>query len=748
MLREIDLSIPYGRVVGICSLDDREPSALVSLLGQLEQPSSGTVQFPPVTTTQTPSQSAQVAVALADQMLIPEMSIRDNLFVGNSLFARRFRWSRKDQWALASALLEEFSLPRDGKSTCLSFDRAQRLAMAVCRTLLIPANCYLFDLIDAGLTDSLRQVFHRRIRRLADEGKCVVLSGNSIEKLSECCDDLILISNGKVLYVGPAAQHNADLMRCFVANSIPLLRKSVSTAFHSLRSESIRLEPILENARYLVETIASGPQYCFGYVALGAPTRTALSPGFPKSVRRRLIDHASHTAGPTSKDFVVDGRRVRQFVQRNDNGSCCFAAYLEELDKTHQLRTYAWVDAIMQECVEALSISGTEAHALEASRHSKRLDSLGELAGGIAHDLNNSLAAIMNASELLKVENSQRDLDHGIDLVIRAAESAGTMTKKLLSFSRRGMSELKPISIHTVIDDATLILGRSIDKRVVIRQNFAAESPTVMGDTGELQNVFVNLALNSWNAMRESGGAIRIETKNETFESPKQIGKLQVDAGEYVRIRVADTGCGMPTDVQARAFEPFFTLKPEGQGSGLGLATAFGAIAEHKGAISIRSVIDEGTVVSIWLPVESEHAVSRSESSNIASGEGTILVCDDEPSILHSMRRQLELLGYAVMTANNATECIKLYQEHHTKIDLVLLDYVMPDLNGRACFLKLKEISPTVHALLVTGYRHEESLDQLFQDGILGVVTKPYRLAVLAKRVRSAIAESRSNAPK
>ncbi len=791
LLCDVDLRFPVGRVVGVCSLASQESMALVSLAAGKISRFAGQLTFPLAAQRKSalkPFRGRPLVrshVVVEDHAFLPDLSVQDNLLAGTQTFLRRFL-GKKSGYRTAQDLLNQFGLPADPQARCDVFDKAQRTAMSICRALLNPADVYVFANVKAALSDRARIAFRSQIGRLADEGALVLIVEDSVDELTGYCDDQILLCRGRVAQHGPASLYPIEIQRCLVAQTIPRLRQASAIAFRTSLGDMTRIRSMLTKTLELSETLAPSQRYCIGYVDVGIEHEIVASLGVSTQIQNKLLNVMSdgpHRSSARSR-LRIDGNRISVFSAAHHGNGCCFVAYLcsdqeqeSEIPETNGVNKFdetrpnkrkfsppradptsassvtaaqaspsegelfyaKQIPSVAKEAVLALASKVGEIRAQQTQRHSRRLESLGELAGGISHDINNWLTAIMNRAEVLKAENRQSELFEGIDSIIGATQSAGAITGKLLAFARRGMAEFSAISIHDVIDDSILILGRSIDKRVIIRRNLNAGSPVINGDASELQNVFVNLAINSWKAMQETGGAIRISTSNQTFTESTNIGSASLPAGEYVKIIVADTGVGMSPESVDKAFEPFFTLRTNGSGSGLGLATAQGAVLEHRGAITLTSQKGVGTEVTIWLPNAMPGTKLPSETNRLDGGDGTILICDDEPMVLRSMEKQLRLLGYRVIAARNATECIETYLQRHHEIDLVLLDFIMPDMDGHSCFLRLKKIDPTIIAMLVTGYRQDSKVSDLFASGIRGIVHKPYRLKTLSKQIRALI---------
>ncbi len=383
----------------------------------------------------------------------------------------------------------------------------------------------------------------------------------------------------------------------------------------------------------------------------------------------------------------------------------------------------------------------TQTRTLEDQlRQAQKMDVVGQLAGGIAHDFNNMLGAVLGNAELLAMElQEQSELQQYVGTILRGAQRASELTRKLLAFSRKGKMLSTPADVHQTINESVALLERSIDPRITIQKRFNANERIVIGDPTLLQNVFMNLAVNARDAM-PNGGTLTFSTSNVELDAQYcRDHPFNLKPGVYVEIDVSDTGWGMSHDVLERVFEPFFTTKPVGKGTGLGLAAVYGTIKEHNGAIFVSSEPGIGSVFKVFLPVGLGQQLSAADESDVIQGTGTILVVDDEMVVRRTARSLLLSLGYDVLMAADGDEAVEVYRRHQPDIRLVLLDMVMPILSGRDTFLKLRELDPGVAVLFTSGFSYEQRIDDLLAMGARGFVQKPYRRSSLSREVHQAI---------
>ncbi len=381
----------------------------------------------------------------------------------------------------------------------------------------------------------------------------------------------------------------------------------------------------------------------------------------------------------------------------------------------------------------------TEQFKLEEQlRHSRKMDAIGQLAGGIAHDFNNMLGGILGAADILHVKlRDNEKLEKYVSIIQDAGKSAAEITRKLLDFSRKRKPTFANIDMHKLTAEATRILERSTDRRIAIQKHFNAQMSTVFGNASQVQNAVLNLGINAGDAMPE-GGTMTISTENVTLP-PLYCGRsaLPIEPGPYIEIRIADTGIGMNKEVQERIFEPFFTTKGPGRGTGLGLPSVYKMIRDHGGDIQVQSRLGAGTAFKLRFPVTGDPAAvePRDTGQEVIYGSGHILVVDDESVIRSTIDALLKEMGYEVSLAEDGEAAVEIYGKNHQNIDMVLLDQVMPKLNGRDTFYALRKINPRVKILLTSGFPLDAAKNELLKQGAMGFIPKPFNRAVLSKHI-------------
>ncbi|MEV6599920.1 PAS domain S-box protein [Actinoplanes sp. NPDC051346] len=338
-------------------------------------------------------------------------------------------------------------------------------------------------------------------------------------------------------------------------------------------------------------------------------------------------------------------------------------------------------------------------------QRAERLESLGQLAGGVAHDFNNLLAVILNYASFIVEDAPDTPLASDAEQIARAARRGSDLTHQLLAFARREVIRPRPLDVSTVVTEVTQMLRRSLGEHIALKAT-TAPLPPVMADPGQLEQVLVNLAVNARDAM-PAGGHLTIDTAEVDLDQDHPAVHSGLEPGPFVRIRVSDTGTGMPRDVIAKAFDPFFTTKPSGEGTGLGLATVYGIITQAGGTVQIYSEPGFGTTITILLPV-TDAAVPQNRPAQAPpelSGHGaTVLVVEDEDALRDVTERILRRGGYTVLTAANGHEALRICTDHDGPIDVLLTDVIMPGMLGKDIAEAVSAARPGTRVVFMSGY--------------------------------------------
>lgn len=370
----------------------------------------------------------------------------------------------------------------------------------------------------------------------------------------------------------------------------------------------------------------------------------------------------------------------------------------------------------------------------------QKMDAIGQLAGGVAHDFNNMLGAILNAGELLSKylpEHPKAKRYHR--LIVQSAKRAADLTSKLLAFSRTSSRTSTTVDIHDIINETITILKNTIDRRIEIETDLKAIPSSIEGDSSQLQSALLNLGINGSQAILD-GGTLKFSSDLIEIDSVFcEQSIFDLLPGKYLEIKVSDSGCGIPAENRDKIFDPFFTTKEQGKGTGLGLAAVYGTIKQHTGSITVCSELNVGTTFDVLLPLIEVKTTARPLPQVLLNGEGTILVVDDEESMRVTASAILEDLGYTILQAENGEEAVTIFKENQESIDLILLDMMMPIMNGKDCFIALQQLDPQICVLLSSGYILEEDLDEMRKRGLKGFIRKPYMSGPLSQAIHEAL---------
>ena len=381
-------------------------------------------------------------------------------------------------------------------------------------------------------------------------------------------------------------------------------------------------------------------------------------------------------------------------------------------------------------------------------QHAQRLESLGMLAGGIAHDFNNILMAVLGHAELAMVKlPPMSPARNALAEIITAARNAADLCRQMLTYSGRTSSALEKIDLRELVEEMSHLLKTAISKKALLNLNLDRDLIPIRGDPSQIRQILMNLIINASEAIGDRSGVITVAVGatrcDRDYLESTELGDA-IPPGLYMHLEVADTGCGMDARTKARVFEPFFSTKFTGRG--LGLAAVLGIVRAHKGALKVYSEPGKGTTFKILFPaLTKEQEVARPpESSSLANwrGKGTILLVDDEESLIALGGRMLEHLGFDVLTASDGREAVDLYRKRAGEIDLVLLDLTMPHMDGGEAFGELRRINPDVRVILSSGYSRDDVAGRFAGKNLAGVLQKPYTLAKLTESLSAVIPDA------
>ncbi|MFC1830229.1 response regulator [Thermodesulfobacteriota bacterium] len=443
---------------------------------------------------------------------------------------------------------------------------------------------------------------------------------------------------------------------------------------------------------------------------------------FSEDDRRRVIDFMNISEGKSetiTEDAPVRLNKNQVTLDRyalDENGSTCIVILSDVTDRKR-------MEAQLQQA--------------------QKMEAIGNLAGGIAHDFNNLLMGIQGRTSLMltgtDTENPHIEHLQEIESYIKSAVKLNT---QLLSFIKPGEHELRSMDINALSKKSLRMFGRT-RKEINIREKLDENLLSAEVDQGQIEQVLLNLFVNAWHSM-PGGGDLILQTENETIDEDTA-KRYHVDPGKYVKISVTDTGVGMDEATQKRIFDPFFTTKKMGRGTGLGLASVYGIIKNHAGLINVNSEKGKGTTFNLSLPASEKKSIEeKALSEDVLKGSETVLLVDDEDIITDVGQQVLAKLGYTVMIANSGKDAIVTYEENKDKIDLVILDMVMPEMDGGSTFDKLKEIDPEIRVLLSSGYSINGQATEILDRGCNGFIQKPFNMTTLSKKIREILDKNNS----
>ncbi len=378
----------------------------------------------------------------------------------------------------------------------------------------------------------------------------------------------------------------------------------------------------------------------------------------------------------------------------------------------------------------------------EQYHQAQKMEAIGRLAGGVAHDLNNLLCPILGYAEMLLDQFSLEDeRHHSVEEIHRAGLRARDLVRQLLAFSRKQALEIKVVDLNRAISSFETLLRRMLREDIEVRTKLSPSLTTVLADVGQIEQVIMNLAVNAQDAMPD-GGRISIETETAELDETYTAEHHGVQQGPYILLAMSDTGQGMDAETREHIFDPFFTTKEKGKGTGLGLATVYGIVKQHGGSIWVYSEPGKGSTFKIFLPAARAgitDSITPLTMSKNGCGTETILLAEDNDMVRNLTVHILERQGYAVLSGTNGTECLRLLADHAGPLDLLITDVVMPDMNGKMLFERVATRCPGIKVLYMSGYTD----DVIVQHGILeegiAFIQKPFTVQSLAAKVREVL---------
>jgi two-component system cell cycle sensor histidine kinase/response regulator CckA len=531
------------------------------------------------------------------------------------------------------------------------------------------------------------------------------------------------------------AEHDVEFVTT-IANvlAVALARSRTETA---LEQSSARLQAVLDNAPTAIFLKDHpGGRYLIGNASLGDVSGMEAEAMYGRTDEDLFGAELAEVLREHDRE-VAASRRPQQFVERV--GGRVFQSVKFPL--IDDAGVVGGVGGIALDITEQLETEAERQRLEDRLRQSERLESVGQLAGGIAHDFNNLLAVIANFAGFVAAEVPPGStLADDVQQIIAATDRAGELTRRLLQFSRRQPSTPEVLDAGAIVHDVEQLLERTLGDHIVVRTAHEDGLWRVRADRGQLEQVLMNLAINARDAM-PGGGVLRIETRNEREDSGPADADGEPIAGRFVRLTVADTGAGMTPEVAARALEPFFTTKPTGLGTGLGLSSVYGIVTQAGGALELSSAVGHGTTVTVWLPATSE-APARTVAEAAPSQTGTgqpVLVVEDQPGVREVARRILSDAGYAVVTAEDSDDALRAVEEDGVVPAVLVTDVLMPGLSGPDLAQALRRRLPALPVVFVSGFPEVAQAPGPGSPAPTLFVEKPFRAAQLLQAVAEAI---------
>lgn len=534
---------------------------------------------------------------------------------------------------------------------------------------------------------------------------------------------IILLSKGNKVY--STEMHSAiEIVNGIIHNAV--VRSRVE---EELRSSEERHRSLVENAPYGIFLINVENEIQDVNSAASELT------GIPKGnlLGTSLLDYLSPS---------IHSQFIQQMhsLQKNESS---FGEYLAlSDDSTERYWSISSVKISDESCLSfAMDVSKTRQLEIRINQKEK-MEAIGQLAGGIAHDFNNQLTGIIGYSELLRdALNDDSELIEFVDFILTATKRSSEITSQLLAYARKGKYIPKEVDIHKILLEVLDLLKHTIDKRILLENKFNKTPLLTIGDATQLQNMFLNLAINARDAMPKGGTLQFITSSVDVSEDLKQETEFDIRTGSYLKVVVKDTGTGMNESTRKRVFEPFFTTKEKGKGTGMGLAAVYGTVKNHKGYIKIKSELQKGTEFHIYLPLSNDEAIN-SNALDITDkeavkvyGTGNILIVDDDEMICNTLSRSLTKLGYETATCYNGIDAVDYYKKNWMNINLVILDMVMPLMSGKDTFFELLKINEKCKVVVSSGFTSDKDVEELLEAGALQFIQKPYSITKISSTI-------------
>jgi len=432
-------------------------------------------------------------------------------------------------------------------------------------------------------------------------------------------------------------------------------------------------------------------------------------------------------------DVLVNGESyIEGMILRKDGSKVPMAFHSRKVDTGNRT------------LICAIATDLTEKRHLEKEvQEVQKMEALGALAGGVAHDLNNVLAGISGYADIVRdtVTHGEMPSVQHLDTILTSCVRAAGIVKQILMFSRRSETKKIPIQLRSVVRDAVKLIRHTIPKSIEAIEDLPRDDQVVNADVNQIHQIVMNLCTNAWHAMRDKGGTLTVSLGTADVDRQDIPAAYNVSPGLFQKISITDTGTGIPKDILGNIFTPFFTTKPEGQGTGLGLAVVDKIIRSHDGFLTVDTIVGKGTTFSVYVPLADQNELLNESEipQDIPRGTETILIVDDEPQIRESSDIMLKRLGYTVLTAEDGRQGLDTYSTHHDDIRLVITDLAMPKMDGSKMAASIRENNPDLPILLCTGYSEAMEIQKLPTEQFSAQMHKPLRMQKLATVIRHLI---------
>jgi signal transduction histidine kinase/ActR/RegA family two-component response regulator len=447
---------------------------------------------------------------------------------------------------------------------------------------------------------------------------------------------------------------------------------------------------------------------------------------------------------------VSMGRILTIFDLEMENQLFVHAQQLENRVKERTAKLVEANDHLKKEISERSQAEDVRKKLEQQLRQAQKMEAVGQLAGGIAHDFNNILSVVLGYGELLKDHLPSNDSSSAqyVSFIVSAAEKGANLTQNLLTFSRNQMITTKPVDLNETVKDVVKFLDRVIGEGVQLKTVLYDSDLTVMADKSQIEQVLINICINARDAMPK-GGKLTIETTVITVDEDFAKMHLFEEKGRYALISLSDTGIGMDEKTRERIFDPFFTTKDLGRGTGLGLFVVYGIIRQHNGYINVYSEPDKGSTFKIYLPLIEQLVEEQTMEfkAQPRGGTETLLLAEDDKDVRDLVRHMLEKGGYEVLQATNGKEALRVFSENKDNISLVILDVIMPILNGKEVYRALRKIAPGINVVFISGYTADILTERELLETGLDVIPKPVSSPALLNKVRTALDRGKTHIP-